>query len=472
MWNPFTSATAEDQPPATDPDASSPQTLADRRAAAAELRATTRSSSSSSSSSSSRHGHLTVPTAQQRFRNIARSRSPSPSASASAATTHFDFDPPAAVMMDEDTVKRITAQAVEFALRQDREERDRQSKIATEAAVTAALANQTNQVRALRKPELPNLDKKNIDNWIRRVENAYTRADITRAKDKFAFLETKFPQCDDATINEFLGCTTEDKWAAFKEYLRDLYGRSKKEQVYSIFNGVPQDGRRPKQYASHIKDLVGKISLDDILKELLLKEIPAEVRQHAATAIENKDFQETADYLEIYFDKSGKTLNSSNTLSINSVNSGRQQQRQQRPTQSSMKTSSAPAPRSPSNSPTRSSEANSFTTAFESDSEATDVNAVRFRPNGQRQTFDISNRSQSRGRSRQPNDSNRQQSSNGRSASRYGASSSSSGNSSGATQKKSKCCFYHNLHGKEALKCEEGCMMWSQHQSSKGRASH
>ena len=54
-------------------------------------------------------------------------------------------------MTDAD-IKRITANAVRLALQQDREERDRQSKLATEAS---ALANQTQQVQALRRTELP-----------------------------------------------------------------------------------------------------------------------------------------------------------------------------------------------------------------------------------------------------------------------------------------------------------------------------
>ena len=141
--------------------------------------------------------------------------------------------------MDEEAIKRITAQAVEIALRQDREERDRQSRLATEAAVAAALANQTQQVRALRKPELPNLDKKHIEAWIRRVEHAFNRVDVNRPKDKFSFLETKFAGCDDAEINEFLqGDTTED-WDSFLSHLRDIYGRSKQEEVQSLLNGIP-----------------------------------------------------------------------------------------------------------------------------------------------------------------------------------------------------------------------------------------
>ena len=68
--------------------------------------------------------------------------------------------------MDAEQIEQITANAVRMALQQDREERDRQSRLATEAAVAAALANQTSQVQALRRPDLPPFDPQNIDIWI------------------------------------------------------------------------------------------------------------------------------------------------------------------------------------------------------------------------------------------------------------------------------------------------------------------
>ena len=51
--------------------------------------------------------------------------------------------------MSSEEIQRITANAVAMALAQDRAERDRQVKVATEAAVAAALANQTSQVNAI-----------------------------------------------------------------------------------------------------------------------------------------------------------------------------------------------------------------------------------------------------------------------------------------------------------------------------------
>ena len=302
----------------------------------------------------------------------------------------------AETQMSETQMQGMISAAVKMALQEDRADRDRQSALHTEAAVAAALANQTNHVRAIRKPELPPLDKKNIEQWISRIEYAYTRAEVIRAKDKLAFLESKFAGCDDAQLNELLRGTTDADWTSFLTYLRDIYGRTKEDQVNSLLAGFPREGRRPQQLASHIRERIGKIQLDDILKETLLKEIPAEIRQHAATSIKNLDFQATADHLEIYFDKQGRILNSSKpSTGIYAVAPQQQQQQRSRPPQSAMKQDSAS--RNASSSSTRSSEPQqSFTNAFSDGEDSHDVNAVRFRPNGQRQTFNVNNnRSQS-----------------------------------------------------------------------------
>ena len=369
----------------------------------------------------------------------------------------------------DDETAALIARAVKMALAEDRADRDRQSAIHTQAAVAAALANQTSQTRSLRRPDLPPLDKKHIEHWIQRVEYAYTRAEVTRPKEKFAFLEKIFAGCDDPQINRMLQGDTTAQWTLFLDHLRDTYGRTKKQKVQTIFNGVTRDGRRPTQLAAHIKDLVDDITLDDILKELLLKEIPSEVRQHSATAIKSLDFQQTAEHLEVYFDKQGKLLNSNNASA--SVNSVKQQPQQPR---SSMKQPSSSSS-APSESSTHSSEATSFTNAFNDDDNNGDVNAVRFRPNGQRQSFNIANGSRSRGGARGggATSSSSSSSSSGRQErdpSRGTFNSSDSRGTSGTRQ--NKVCSFHNQYGEKARSCREGCMMFAKHQAAKGQASN
>ena len=325
---------------------------------------------------------------QARIREISARRSPTPSPnSTSAESNAFGSEqevPPAAMAMDAADVERITANAVRMALQQDREERDRQSRIATEAAVTAALANQTSQVQALRRPDLPPFDKTDIEAWIRRVENSYTRNGITRPRDKFAFIEKLFSTKEDARINAFLmDDQTSANWDAFMAYLRERHGRTKKQEVHTLLNGVSREGRRPTELAAIIKERTRKINLDDVRKEVLLKEIPAAVRQHLSAKVDTLTFDETAAECDKYFDMSGKLKEPNDANSINhvGVDSRSCLQQEQQPQQQ------------PQQNPTV-----SFSTPFSQEDAETDVNAVRFR-NGQRQQFSVSNRSSSRGRS-------------------------------------------------------------------------
>ena len=423
-------------------------------------------------------GRLTPRQVVERHRDRSHSggRTPSPRPTTASA---FPFT----AAMDEDTINRIVA----AALKKDREDRDHHQRIATEAAVAAALANQTSQVRALRKPDLPNFDKHNVEQWIRRVEKAYTRNQIVDVIDKFAFLEKIFSVDNDPQINEFLDGRTTDDWDDFLAYLREQHGRTKEQQTQSVLNGIPREGRRPTKFHAHILERVGKASLDDVLRELMLREIPSEVRRHAAPKIKDMSFKETAKYLDNYFDPTGKLLNASTPTTLNHVG-----HRQQRPLQPSLKKESNS--RHTSASPTRSSESSGFTTAFDDTLEASDVNAVRFKPNGQRQQFQVSNRSQSRGRSRYSSrgnssrgDSSRGDSNNSnfnnnrssnnqqRSSSRYGSSNNNSNNNQGASGRsklRGNVCFYHVNHGKKADNCVEGCMLYSEHKAAKGQASH
>ena len=113
-------------------------------------------------------------------------------------------------------------------------------------AVRTAVRDQVRDISALtRKPELPSFDTSNIEIWIRRIENAFTRASITAVKDKFAFLESKIPTNADPKITEFLCADplTTTTWDNFLIYLRRRYGRTKRQQVQSLISGTEFERR-------------------------------------------------------------------------------------------------------------------------------------------------------------------------------------------------------------------------------------
>ena len=369
--------------------------------------------------------------------------------------------------MDPEMIAQITRDAVRMALAQDREERDRQSRIATEAAVAAALANQTNQVQALRRPDLPPFDRDHIDVWIRRIEFAYARANITRPTDKFAFLEKMFHAKDDSRINAFLwGTHDATTWTAFTGYLKERYGRTRRQEVHTLLDGVPRDGRRPTALAELIKELTPRVTIDNIRKEVLLKQMPQVVRQHLNDKIDDLDFMETAEACDKHFDKDGKLKECSSSTAINHVSSlkqPRQQQPQQQQPQQQQTTSTFSTPFS-------------ATFSAEEDTEP-DVSAVRFK-DGQRKSFNIANRSVSRGRSGysssgNSNNNNSPQYSN-YGTNRTGGASGSSNNSSSSSSTPSnnnKVCRHHTKYGEQAYTCEGPWCILKHKVAPKGQAS-
>ena len=189
-------------------------------------------------------------------------------------------------------------------------------EIRAETAATAAATPDA----ILRKPEVPAFNKEHIEIWIKRTENAYTRAGITEASDKFAWLESKFPVRANAKIDEFLyGEATTANWNAFLAYLRKEHGPTKQQRASIILDGFKRDGRRPSQYAAALIDKTKEISIDDIRKEMLLREMPTEIRRMLQERIEGLEFQKAAEIADSYFDQDGRPRFTNNQTSVNEV---------------------------------------------------------------------------------------------------------------------------------------------------------
>ena len=308
------------------------------------------------------------------------------------------------------------------------------------AAMSATQQSQTQQVQSLKKPDLPNFDKKNIETWLKRVEAAYTRVGCNSPALKFAHLESKFEVDEDPIIDGYLyGEATQDNWDRFVAYLRKRYGRSKKDKTMLLLNGIPREGRTPSQLAAVIKDKTQDVTIDDIRKEQLLKQLPSAVLNQIIDRVEQLSFDETATLADSWFDQNGNVLLANNATGINSV------------------TNEA------SNPPTA---ASSFSAPFDDD-DSNDINAIRGQ---QARKSAYNNNNNNRGSSNSINN-NSNTNSYGSSAS-YG--SSSSGNGAGKNYQP-KVCYFHNKFGDKAERCDESCMLFPQHkqqQAGKGKASH
>ena len=199
-----------------------------------------------------------------------------------------------------------------------REELRNEIRAEIRSEVASAAASTPDAIK--RKPEIPAFDKGHINEWIRRTENAFIRALINTPREKFAFLETKFPVDFNPRINEFLwGDATEEKWKEFLTYLRTEYGPTKQQRASIFVDGFKRDGRRPSQYAALLDDKTKDVSVDDIKKEMLIREMPTDVQRMLQERIDGLTFKEAAKVADAYFDRDGKPRHTSMAPSIHAV---------------------------------------------------------------------------------------------------------------------------------------------------------
>ena len=259
-----------------------------------------------------------------------------------------------------------------------------------------------------RKPEIPPFDKAHVEHWIRRTENAFIRALVTTPREKFAFLETKFAVDFNPRINDFLwGDPTQNNWDDFIAYLKKEYGTTTQQRAAVILDGFKRDGKKPSQYVALLEDKTKDLTLDDVRKEMLIREMPTDIQRMLQEKIEGLSLQDAAKAADVYFDQDGKPKHVNRSNPVNAVHDS------------------------------------DFTSPFSE--EGDDVNAIgrRFpKPSGSN-NFQRGNR----GRPQRGGFQNRPANS----------------QSTPAPQQKPKppadpsLCFYHNEYGIKAKKCEVGC---------------
>ena len=171
-----------------------------------------------------------------------------------------------------------------------------------------------------KKPEIPAFDPKNIDLWVKRVDNAYRRANITDPRDKFAFLESKFAVDTDPCINAFIfGDGTADTWDAFTAYLLERYGRTKQQRAAVILDGVRREGRKPSEMFAHIHERIGDLTIDDLIEEMVVRELPTDVQRVIHDRSQGLSGSDTVKLADSFFDKDGKPIHKVAPASVNQV---------------------------------------------------------------------------------------------------------------------------------------------------------
>ena len=189
--------------------------------------------------------------------------------------------------------------------------REMRNEMRNEAA--AAAAGIPDAIK--RKPEIPSFDKAHVDHWIRRTENAFIRANVNSPREKFAFLETKFPVDFNPRINDFLwGDPTNDRWTEFIAYLRTEYGTTKQQRAAVFLDGLKRDGKRPSQYLAHLNEKTKDVTITDLKKEMLLREMPTDVQRMLQERFETMSLDEAAAAADTYFDQDGKLRQKTPTI--------------------------------------------------------------------------------------------------------------------------------------------------------------
>ena len=255
-----------------------------------------------------------------------------------------------------------------------------------------------------KKPEMPPWDPKRINIWIRRLNAAYQRANVTLAKDKFAFLESTFDVAANPKINEFLyGNNTDEDWDSFLDYLRLEYGKTIRQKSELLIKEYPRQGLTPTQYLSQMNEDTTGVTIDNIKREHLLKSLLSRIRELLGKEVEQLTAAQVAEKADSYFDRQGNLLER-HSSGINAVDSTTN---------------------------------SSFTAAFNDTDDDDSVNHIR------RGAAAAGNRS-SRSKSRPPNNRNQQNGSRPRSSSRQ-------------AKLVDGLCHFHRKFGDEAYVCRDGC---------------
>ena len=221
-------------------------------------------------------------------------------------------------------VRRIAEQARHAAqvMQNQQDKMTAALEAATQAAASATAALQAlalaNNTRAApphtpkrKRPDLPAFDKTKIHIWIKRVEAAYAREDITDPKQKFAFLESIIGVNMGPIINGFMfGEANQANWESFLKHLLDTFGPTKQMRCSTFLDGVKRNGRRPTDHLALIRDKGKDVSIDDLEKQLIFRELPQDVQKLLQDKLEGKTALETAQMADQHFDQQGRPLNS------------------------------------------------------------------------------------------------------------------------------------------------------------------
>ena len=74
------------------------------------------------------------------------------------------------------------------------------------------------------------------------------------------------------------GPATEEALQAFLTYLKDEYVRTIRQEAQFLRGQFSRDGRKPSQMLAHMKEKVKRVTIDNLLKEIVISSLPQNVQ--------------------------------------------------------------------------------------------------------------------------------------------------------------------------------------------------
>ena len=107
------------------------------------------------------------------------------------------------------------------------------------------------------------------------------------------------------------GPATEEALQAFLTYLKDEYVRTIRQEAQFLRGQFSRDGRKPSQMLAHMKEKVKRVTIDNLLKEIVISSLPQNVQQMMSEKVRDLTADEAAAVADRYFDQDGRPLHSS-----------------------------------------------------------------------------------------------------------------------------------------------------------------
>ncbi|KAI4473783.1 hypothetical protein M0804_015177, partial [Polistes exclamans] len=161
-----------------------------------------------------------------------------------------------------------------------------QASIGSEPAshlTTATADNPVNEVTVRLPTFLGNMP----DIWFQQIESTFKNRRITSDARKFELVFEALTPDIMEKISDFLRRPPEvDKYSAIKRLILQRLTDSKQKQILRFLNELQMGDKQPSQFLREMRNLVGNLVHEDVLRTRFLQGMPMNIRTHLVGCIE------------------------------------------------------------------------------------------------------------------------------------------------------------------------------------------